>query len=397
MKTASTLIAHSLLLASAAATKLYVTSYAGTISSLSLEHDNTGRLTLDSIYNSTGCGESPSWLTFDSDRRILYCMDEGLESTNGSVNSLLVGDDGKLTQVTHLKSISGPVSGVLYGPEKEREFFTAHYSGSAVSTWSAPRNGSLDRLKNVTFSISQSGPDADRQAAPHPHEAILDPTGKFILVPDLGMDLVHVFGFEAVTGKLVPKEPLHVAAGYGPRHAAFWTPVHSNDTTYMYLATELSNKVLAYSVTYQNNSMAFKKVYETNSFGGQEMPEGAATAEIAVSPDNRFLVVSIRNDTSFSIPNYDPKNSTLELSDTMATFSLQSNGSLALTQLWPAGGSYPRAFEMNAEGDMIAIPLQYSARVVILERDVKSGKLGNALADYAIPGNLTSVVWDEQC
>jgi 6-phosphogluconolactonase (cycloisomerase 2 family) len=139
-------------------------------------------------------------------------------------------------------------------------------------------------------------------------------------------------------------------------------------------------------------------VYSTNSFGGAPIPLGAAAAEIVVSPDNKFLMVSNRNDSSFSIDNYNPANKTLEFSDSIATFALNSNGSLAFKQLWPAGGLFPRQFSINAAGDMIAVGLQTSGRVVIISRDVKTGLLGQAVANSPIGTaelGPTCIVWDE--
>ena len=44
---------------------------------------------------------------------------------------------------------------------------------------------------------------------------------------------------------------------------------------------------------------------------------------------------------------------------------------------------------------MIAVALQKNGTVAIIERDVKTGKLGHKLADVFVGGNVTSVVWDE--
>lgn len=293
-------------------------------------------------------------------------------------------------------------------------------TGSAVSSWSLDTNGtgSFSFNQDILFNLSQPGPNAARQDAPHEHEAILDPTGQYILVPDLGADLVRVFCFDD-DGILVEHAPLKVVPGSGPRHAAFYNPYGvacENCTSFLYVVTELANTVTGYAVTYPpQGGLSFKQVYTSSVYGNLTLPSGNAAAEIAVSvsasdtlqcsysmqvlttyqPDNRFLVISNRNNTSFQIANPDTTNSTKIASDSLSTFELHQNGSLAFKQLWPAGGSYPRQFSMNRVGDLIAVGLQYSSAVVIMARDVPSGLIGKPVARAEIDGQVTCVVWDQ--
>ncbi|KAH0150557.1 3-carboxy-cis,cis-mucoante lactonizing enzyme, partial [Aureobasidium melanogenum] len=141
--------------------------------------------------------------------------------------------------------------------------------------------------------------------------------------------------------------------------------------------------------------MSFKQVYNTTSYGDLVVPDGNAAAEIAISPDNRFLIVSNRNNTSFDIPNPSPHNTTSIPSDSLSTFALQKDGSLKHIQLWPAGGMFPRHFSLNKWGDLLAVGLQYDKSVVVFERDVALGTVGKPVARWVGGGNVTCVVWDE--
>jgi 6-phosphogluconolactonase (cycloisomerase 2 family) len=76
-------------------------------------------------------------------------------------------------------------------------------------------------------------------------------------------------------------------------------------------------------------------------------------------------------------------------------FAPQTNGSLSFVQLAPAGGRFPRQFQLNKAGDKLVTGLQQSARVVVIERDVATGKFGNFLANITVPGQVTTTVWDE--
>lgn len=122
------------------------------------------------------------------------------------------------------------------------------------------------------------GPDPlHRQLTPHPHEALLDPTEKFIIVPDLGADLVRVFSIDPKTSLLTEQTPYTAPPASGPRHGAF----HVTDCgkTFFYLVSELANTIASYAVTYGNEGMTFTNIDSHGIFGNQTTPEGAAAAE----------------------------------------------------------------------------------------------------------------------
>ena len=50
-----------------------------------------------------------------------------------------------------------------------------------------------------------------------------DPSGKFLIAPDKGVDATYIYHFDAATGKLVANDPSHVKSRYGagPRHLSF--------------------------------------------------------------------------------------------------------------------------------------------------------------------------------
>jgi 6-phosphogluconolactonase (cycloisomerase 2 family) len=96
----------------AAATNLYATHYNGNIYTLSLDSRNS--LSITSSLKT--CGDAPSWLTFDSSTRTLYCSDHsGNASTNGSLSSYSVDKDGKLTELAKTSDVGAAVHSIIYG------------------------------------------------------------------------------------------------------------------------------------------------------------------------------------------------------------------------------------------------------------------------------------------
>ncbi|KAG2171150.1 hypothetical protein VTO58DRAFT_105214 [Aureobasidium pullulans] len=386
-----------------AATNLFVSDYSGNISTLELT-EHGGHYSLTKTSANAGCAPNPSWLTLDANHNTLYCLDEGLEVTNGSLTSFTINSSGHLHKIHREQTISGPVSGVIYGnPAEKRSIALAHYSGSALSTWNLDANhtAAFDFQQDIFFNLTKPGPNAERQDAPHEHEAVLDPTGNFIVVPDLGADLIRIFSIDAGSGDLVAEKPFAVLPGSGPRHVVFYQPygvVGTQATTFMFLVSELANTVTSFKVSYPKiGGIGFKQVFETSTYGDLVVPEGNAAAEIAVTPDNRFLIISNRNNTSFHIPSpsSSPHNTTSIPSDSLSTFSLQKDGTLKHIQLWPSGGMFPRHFSLNKFGDLLAVGMQYDRSVVVFERDVALGMVGKPVARWVGGGNVTCVVWEE--
>ena len=96
------------------ATNLYVSSYNGSITTLQLTSQN-GSYQLQSAYENSGCAPNPSWLNLDQPRGYLYCQDEGLTVSNGTLSSFSVSQDGNLTLLDKTNTITGPVNSVIYG------------------------------------------------------------------------------------------------------------------------------------------------------------------------------------------------------------------------------------------------------------------------------------------
>lgn len=54
-------------------------------------------------------------MTLDYAKSALFCIDEGLNSDKGSLSSFKTNKDGSLKKLNKVSTLSGPVSGVLYG------------------------------------------------------------------------------------------------------------------------------------------------------------------------------------------------------------------------------------------------------------------------------------------
>ena len=378
----------------AVAVNLYVASYAGNITSLSLlqKPDGSYDLSQTSTFNSST--HTPSWLTLNKQNNVLYMVDEAVNATNGSIVSYKTSYTGKLSENFRIEDIGGGVYATFFGSGSA--LAVPHYTGSALVTYNITSTGHLEQFQLFTYTLSEPGTVPSRQDAPHPHQVVLDPTGQYLLINDLGADLVRIYSI-GPGNLLTAQTPLKAKPGSGPRHGAFTLDPISGHYIY-YLAAEIASTVTAYRVTYLPNqgglTFASIGVYSTLS-PGQPLPPtttGESTgvaAEIAVTPDGHNLIVSNRRDLSF--------NNTVPPSDAMASFAISpEDGSLQFRQLFPAGGSYPRQFAMNRAGDLVAVGLQETGSVAILRRDVCGGVFVGEVARIDVAGGeVVCVVWDE--
>src|SRR4051794_5249272 len=105
-----------------------------------------------------------------------------------------------------------------------------------------------------TIKYTGKSVNPSRQEAPHPHHAFVDPTGDFIIVPDLGADLIRIHKINKQTGALTDCTPAKPVPGTGPRHGVFWSPYNKSsrvrraEGTTLFIANELSNSVSSWAV-----------------------------------------------------------------------------------------------------------------------------------------------------
>ncbi|KAE8147888.1 Lactonase, 7-bladed beta-propeller-domain-containing protein [Aspergillus avenaceus] len=378
------------------ASTLYAATYAGTVATLGLESSDAG-YQLTTTSETKDCGPNPSWLMPDPENGVLYCLDEAFNGPNGTVTSFQVGDNGVLTKLHQLQTLIGPVHSLPYTAADRTFFVTAHYSGSAVTTYVLESKlGAFSRHQTFTYELSGPGAVPDRQEAPHPHGVVIDPTGQFVLIPDLGADLVRVYAINPSTGSLESREPLQTSPGSGPRHGVFWTPegtdTDSTEAVRFYLVSELNSHLTGYNVEYgPNRTLSFTKFYEASTFGESEAPSGGTAAEIAISPSNTHIVITNRNDTLHFAPG----------NDSIAVFNCANEDGdrgteVAFSDIYPAYGFIPRHFEIAPTGDHIALALQNSESLAVAGWEEATGASGPLLVEKKLDGQVVAVIWDTE-
>lgn len=292
---------------------------------------------------------NPSFLALNSKGNVLYSVNESSQSGVSSFSYI----DGELKELNTLKSGgSGPCHLVI---DKSNQFlFASNYGGGSLSVFNINEDGSLKELiQNIKY--EGSGPNKERQNGSHVHSATFSPDERFLLVQDLGTDIITIYPFSPKN----LKEPLQVSRsvavqttpGGGPRHITF-----SKDGNYVYVVAELTSSVQVYS--FQEGKM--KLIQEIDMVPGKvAKPVGAS--HIVMSDDNRFLYTSNRGQThEINIYKVDSKTGLLEDAGRQSTL-----------------GIAPRNFTLSKTGKFLLVGNQDSDEIVIFSRDKDSGQLSD--------------------
>jgi 6-phosphogluconolactonase len=244
---------------------------------------------------------NPSFLTLDRAQRFLYSVHADLDEVSAYA---IDKQNGHITALNR-QSCGGTNPVHLSIDPTGRWIVTANYSAGSVGAVPIEKDGTLGPRSDLLNLSGEPGPDGKRQTSSHPHEAVFDPSGRFIAVPDLGFDRVFVFRLDAASGKLTPNDPPFVAtrAGAGPRHIVFHSRMPS-----AYVINELDSSVTTYRFDAQRGSLQPIQILPSTPASYTGNNHGA---EIAIAPSGRVVYASNRGHDSIAIFAVDGRSGTL--------------------------------------------------------------------------------------
>ena len=196
----------------------------------------------------------------------------------------------------------------------------------------------------------EPGPHRKEQPFSKPHFNPFDPSGRFVLVPDKGLDRVFSFYFDSVSRLLDERQSLKTRENAGPRNLAFH-PLQP----WAYVVNELDSTVTAYHFDATSGALdAFQTVPSLpDDFTGDSRAAG-----IAVHPGGRWLYASNRGH------------------DSIALFAIDATrGRLAFVEAVPAQGRTPRFFTPTPDGRFLLVLNEDSDSIVGFAIDSATGRL----------------------
>ena len=239
---------------------------------------------------------NPSFLVLRRDQRYLYAV-HGDESyaTSFAVDR----DTGFLTLLNRVET--GGRNGVHQAIDASGKFMVvANYGTGNVSVLPVRQDGTLGDQLQVVPLPGLPGPNRIEQASSHPHQIVFDPSGKYVVAPDKGLDRIFIFSFDPATGKLTPTEQGSAVArsGSGPRHAAFHPTL-----PVLFVLNEIGSSIATYYMDAEHGSLRPVQILPTlpSDYTGE-----STAAEIAVSAGGRFVYCSNRGHDSIAMFAADP-------------------------------------------------------------------------------------------
>ncbi|KAI1201192.1 Lactonase, 7-bladed beta-propeller-domain-containing protein [Nemania serpens] len=297
-------------------------------------------------------GRVPSWMRYKHSTNALYANNENADDIDVF--------DLKSSGPTPTGSVNGS-SGVVFLEfnKDQTRMVGAGYASENLDVWDTSAAGAPKLIKTVKI----TGPLGPKQSAHHPHQAILDPTGRFMVVPDLGGDQLLVLRLQ--DDKFDITNAVTLFPGAGPRHGSF---IGGAGKTFFLVACETSNLVVLYEIGYNDaQGITFKWISEQPTWGNGT-PKNVTTAAagaILVSADQKHVYISNRL--------------TGDDEDNIAHFAFAADTQvLTFRDRFTTTGVQPRsmAFSANAEQDMLFVANQGGKNgLVAFKRYAADGRL----------------------
>ncbi|MEQ1843629.1 MAG: lactonase family protein, partial [Verrucomicrobiales bacterium] len=202
-----------------------------------------------------------------------------------------VAADGSLSLINTSPIGDGAGTHIAVHPSG-RFLVTAQYGGGSVALFPLEPGGRLGPAQ-LSRHEGGSGVVPNRQDKPHPHWCGFSPDGRFVLVPDLGLDKIVVYRVDAQAPAIIRHGFIEANPGGGPRHMRF-----SVDGKFIYLLNEISLEVTTFSWDAQNGTAAKLSSVAALLEAVKAKEASNSAAEILVHPNGRFIYSSNRGHDS---------------------------------------------------------------------------------------------------
>lgn len=258
---------------------------------------------------------NPSYLAFDGTQRFLYAVNE-LKSyqdrPTGTVSAFAADPATGQLEFLNRQPTHGTDPCHVLVDAKNKHVFVANFMSGSICVLPVRDDGSLGEACDF---VQHQGASIDpvRQNGPHAHSVTLDRANRYAFVPDLGLDKLLIYKFDAKRGMLEPNGVpwIKMKPGAGPRHVA----LHPRDK-FAYLINELNSTVAAMAFDCKTGAFQELQIVPT-------LPEGfrgdSTCADVQVSPSGMFVYASNRGHDSITIYRINQRTGRLTYVDHEAT------------------------------------------------------------------------------
>ncbi len=240
---------------------------------------------------------------------------------------------------------------------------TANYSDHYIEIFPILADATVGERSHI-IRHSGSGPNPSRQESAHPHSVNVDPTDRFAIVCDLGMDKVFVYKLDAANAALSLNDPGFAMAppGAGPRHFAFHP-----DGKHAFVTDEMGGAITAFNWDSEKGVLT---PYQTISILRPDYKGLNTVAEVVVAKSGRFVYGSNRGDDSIVV---------------LAFY--KDSGKLAFVQRQGDGIKVPRNFAIDPSGKWLVCANLEGNTATVYRIDPETGRL-SLTGTIAVPESL---------
>ncbi len=297
---------------------------------------------------------NPSYLELDPRHRYLYAVNEVSEidgQRGGGVSAFAVDQASGALTFLNRQLTRGEDPCHLCVDAAGRYVLVANYSGGSVAVFPVREHGELAPASDFVQHVGSSV-NPQRQQGPHAHSINLDPTNRFAVVADLGLDQLLVYRFDRGQGKLIPNDPPSTSTtpGAGPRHLAF----HPSGR-YAFVVNEIASTLSSFAYDAERGIL---REVQTLSTLPADFAERNSCADVHVHPNGRFVYGSNRGH------------------DSIAIFAIdEATGGISPVGHASTAGRTPRNFAIDPTGTFLLAANQNSSSVVTYRIDGATGRL----------------------
>lgn len=293
---------------------------------------------------------NPSWLLTNRGGSVLYSLHaDGDYACSYRIDRAT----GRLTPLN--RAATGGRNGVSAKLDATGKFLiVANYASGGVCVLPVEADGSLGDAVQI---VDLPGEPRERhrighQGTSHPHDIVFDPSGRFVVVPDKGLDRVFVFKFDSRRGRLSPAGTGYVDArsGAGPRHVAF----HPNQP-FAWVLNELDSTLTS---CHWNPARGILEPFDVTSTLPGDFTGDNQAAEIEFVAATGILYASNRGHES------------------IAMFRINRKTGVPRLIGWqPTGGNYPRFFGIDPTRRFLYAANMISGTIKRFDMDARTGAL----------------------
>ena len=307
---------------------------------------------------------NPSYIAIHPSGRLLYAVFE-LPTVGGrpagAVGAFAIApESGALTFINE-QPTDGEDPCHLVVDRSGRYVLASNYTSGSVVVFPIEATGAL-APRSAFVQHSGSGPNPRRQEGPHAHSVNVDPTGRYALVADLGLDRVVVYRLDPAAGTLtaVPSASGELAPGSGPRHVAF----HPTRPM-VYVINELGSTLSVFAFNPNTGALTHLQTLPT-------IPPGYSgrnyCADVNILPDGSAVYGSNRGHESLAGYAINPEN-----------------GLLTFLEHTPTGGREPRGFVVDSTGSFVLAGNQNTDTITVFAVDQATGRLRSTKRKVEVP------------